>query len=247
MLKRSIIAPVVAAFTMFGASIASAATVKDVDLLFIIDQSGSMGSEFSTLAANIESFVGLLEADSRVGSVAGGLITFETSPTLVQSITTDIADLKADIDAAPIFGGTENGLGAISVALPGGALFDSVGWRNNTVKSLVFITDENADDVGLLTYAGVGQAVLNAGYLNNIIVSSGGSAYTPTAVPAGAVFDLNQFTADPAGFFTQFAAAKLGEIAITDPTGTIPVPASIPLLASGLALFGVVRRRRHSA
>ncbi|QIE40956.1 hypothetical protein G5B39_02660 [Rhodobacteraceae bacterium SC52] len=64
MFKKTLIAATVAACTSFVGFGASAAT-KDVDLLFIIDSSGSMGAEFTTLANNIESFFNLLTSASQ--------------------------------------------------------------------------------------------------------------------------------------------------------------------------------------
>ncbi len=227
---------------------AQTAPPKDVDLLFVIDQSGSMGNEFSTLADNIEDFFNLLTSDARTGSVAGGLISYLGTPTLDQSLTTDVLSLKAAISGVSVGGGTENGLDAIQAGLPGGSLFNSVGWRPNTVKSFVLLTDE--DDDGAENYAAVGTAISDAGYLNNIIVSGGGNEYAPSAVPTGAVFSLSTFTSDPTNFFPAFAQAKLGEIETTPTTpGTtpvIPVPASIPLLISGVGLLGALRLRRKA-
>ena len=79
-------------------------------------------------------------------------------------------------------------------------------------------------------------------------VSGGGDEYAPSAVPSGAVFDLNAFTSDPTGFLATFAQAKLGEIETTPetPGNVIPLPASIPLLLTGLGAIGVLRARRKA-
>lgn len=202
-----------------------------------------MGAEFTTLANNIESFFNLLTSDSRTGSVAGGLVSFLGTPTLQQAITTDVNALKTAINSVPVSGGTENGLDALEAGLPGGSLFSDIAWRNNTVKSFILITDE--DDDGAENYAAVGAAINGAGYLNNIIVSGGGSEYGPSAVPSGGVFSLTDFTSNPTTFFTAFAAAKLGEIEDTDTTpGAVPLPASVPLLLTGVGLISALRLRR---
>jgi len=243
---RGIAAASVTAVALSFTSAPASASTKDVDLMFVIDRSGSMGGEFNTLADNVEAFFSGLEADSRVGSLAGGLVTYLATPTVEQAITTTVATLKSAISGVSVGGGTENGLDALTSVLPGGSLFGSAGWRNNTVKSLILLTDE--DDDGAENYADVGAAISSAGYLNNIIVSGGGSEYGPSAVPAGAVFDLNAFTSDPTGFLDTFAQAKLGEIETTPetPGNVIPLPASIPLLLTGLGAIGVLRARRKA-
>ena len=95
------------------ASAQTTPTPKDVDLLFVIDQSGSMGNEFTTLANNIEAFFNELTSDVRTGSVAGGLVSYEATPTLQQSLTTNVSTLKTAIDNTPLFGGNEQGLLAL--------------------------------------------------------------------------------------------------------------------------------------
>lgn len=242
---RTFAGAAISAVALLAVPATAQAAPKDVDLLFVIDRSGSMGGEFATLADNIESFFNLLTADARTASVAGGLMTFLGTPQMEQAVTTNVASLKAAIQGVTVSGGTENGLDALQAGLPGGSLFASAGWRNNTVKSFILITDE--DDDGAENYAEVGNLIKNAGYLNNIIVSGGGNEYAPSAVPAGAVFSLSDFTGDPASFFPAFATAKLGEIEVTPPTPAIPVPASIPLLASGLGMVAALRLRRKAA
>jgi hypothetical protein len=232
------------ALMLVSAPVSAQTAPKDVDLLFVIDRSGSMGNEFSTLADNIEDFFNLLTADVRTGSVAGGLVSYLSTPRLDQAITTNVLSLKAAISGVSVGGGTERGLDALEAGLPGGSLFASAGWRNNTVKSFVLITDE--DDDGAENYSAVGNAIKGAGYLNNIIVSSGGNEYGPSAVPTGAVFNLNTFTGNPAAFFADFASAKLTEIETTPTTPAIPLPASVPLLLSGLGMVGALRLRRKT-
>lgn len=255
MLKRTtnVIAGFFAAGAIAVAALASSearAATKDVDLLFIIDRSGSMGGEFLALANNIEAFFNALSADTRTGSVAGGLVTYLSTPTLEQAITTNVATLKSAISGVSVGGSTENGIGAIDSVLPGGSLFSTAGWRSNTVKSTILITDEDADDEsGPTPYADLATRVSGVGYLNNII--SDVSDWGPAAVPSTGVFSLSAFNSDPTGFLSAFATAKLGEIDTTPTTpGAVPLPAGLPLLLTalgGLGFAGWRRRRTDTA
>lgn len=207
-----------------------------------------MGNEFSDLADNIETFFTDLSNDSRTGSVAGGLVTYLSTPTLRQAITTSVTTLKSAIDGVSVTGATENGIGAVDSVLPGGSLAPGAGWRNNTVKSIILITDEDADDEsGATSYADLAARVSGAGYLNNII--SDINDWTPAAVPNGAIFSLSAFNNDPTGFLSDFANAKLDEIGSTPttPTPTIPLPAGGVLLLTALGGFGLAGWRRKRA
>lgn len=245
----------ISAFTISDAK----AMTKDLDLMFVIDESGSMRNEFTDLGANIETFFNALSSDSRTGSVAGGLVRYLFSPTLVQPITTVVSSLKSAIDGVSTGGGTENGIGAIDSVLPGGSLFAGAGWRNNTVKSVVLITDEDADDAsGPTSYTDLATRITGAGYLNNIIrecrPNSSGACrdnaadYDPAAVPVGAVFNLEDFNTDPSGFLAGFAEAKLGELetAPITPGAVVPLPAALPLVLTGLGAIGGLGALRRS-
>lgn len=253
--------PLIAAAAVIITTQAASAAPVDVDLMFVIDQSGSMSDEFSTLAANIAVVFDGLATSSEIGSVAAGVVSYEAAASgtlsLVQSLTTSAATLATALASVPVFGGTEDALSAVASVLPGGSLFSSAGWRNDTVKSIILITDEDADDYwyfsykGLTGYAALGAQLDDANYLNNIITSSYlFDTYEEASRPydAGeyeALFALEDFTgygADPEAFLAAFAATKLDEITTGGETtpgseapSPVPLPASLPLLLSGLA------------
>lgn len=272
---RNLLAGALAA--SLGAAPAAAANF-DVDIMFVIDQSGSMAGEFSDLSANISTFINGLTSDASIDSVHAGLVTYEEASLglgvdcgtgdpcleLDQAITSSVPTLATALSTAAgeTFGGTEDALSAVSAVLPGGVLFGASGWRSGTVKSIVLITDEDADDAlsftygGLTGYAALGQQLDDVGYLNNIItVSSLFSTYEPASRPisdpAGdfdALFDLSSFNADPGAFLTQFAAAKLVELQEGPITGgsDVPLPAAAWMLLAGLGGLGAVRARRKA-
>lgn len=270
---------VAAATASFSTQKVEAAPV-DVDIMFVIDQSGSMSNEFATLGASITTFVNALNASADVNSVAAGLVTYEDASQgpgvscfggpcldLAQAITTNVSDLSSALTTASVntFGGTEDALAAVDSVLPGGSLFGTAAWRNNTIKSVVLITDEDADDG--FTYSnsfGVGYAALGAklddvNYLNNIITESNlfstyEDAARPNNTPQQALFDLDDFTgpgADPNAFLLQFANAKLQEITTGGtPTGgstAVPLPAAGWMLLAGLGGMAAMRRKKKAA
>lgn len=251
-------------------SLAHAETLKNVDLVFLIDSSGSMDVRGNILADRIGEVVTGIGLDPAIGSVQAGVVAFEDTAVLVQTITDDTVVLENSIDAiAYNTGGDELGLQAMGSVLPGGSLFNSIGWRANTVRSLVLLTDEHDEfheDNGA-PYSAFQNVLVNAGYLNNVIVmdkrggsiddkrcsvlggnsNSEGCEYIATANPAtGAAFDLIQFETDTNAFISGFVATKIGEIVNTPPVGNpnvIPLPAGVWLLLGALGSFGLARRR----
>ncbi len=236
--------------------------------MFVIDYSGSMQQEFDTLADNIANVLSGIAADSRIDSVAAGIVTYLGTPTLLQSITTDAADLKSDLESITVGGGTEAGLDAMASVLPGGSLFDDAGWRPDTVRSLVLITDEDNDAGANFSSTSAGYDAFetlidDTGYLNNVIVSnessacaefggsstSGGCEYIRTSRPGGtAAFDLLAFVNDEEAFFQNFIETKIEEIVdVIDPDpdpNVVPLPAAGWMLVAGLGGLAAMRRRK---
>lgn len=252
--------------TGFVATQASAVTVdppKDVDLVFVIDRSGSMDNEGATLADRIGEVMAGISADSRIGSVQAGVTSYLGSSTLVQAITDSVSTLETAIGGISYGGGTENGLGAMRDILPGGSLFGSIGWRPGTVRSIVLLTDEDSDNDE--DYGVFGGELDNNGYLNNVIVSDGfsscvglggsatqgGCEYIPTSRPTGgnAAFDLISFTTDTTALLQTFVDTKINEIIITPPPDTtpkVPLPAAGWLMIAGLGGLAMARRKKKA-
>ncbi len=260
-----------------SAPIAATADTVDVDLVFVIDQSGSMANEFATLASDIDVLFNGLLSSSEVSSVSAGLVTYEaarngastTGLTLQQSLDSDAANLSTAFAAVGVFGGTEDALSAVDAVLPGGELFTQLAWRNDTVKSVILITDENADDASIYSnsfgtgYAALGAKLDDVGYLNNIITTSSlFASFEPASAPRGtageyqALFDIADFTgpgSDSSVFLSNFASSKLGELTTVgtetggSDMGVVPLPAAGWLLLAGIGGINAISRRRRRA
>lgn len=246
------------AFAMAFASSASAAAI-DVDVMFVIDRSGSMAGEFTTLENNLDVFLNGLSADSRIGTLRSGLTVYEgstfssDSEILVSDFSTNGSATAAAFGTVSTRGGTERAGAAIRSTIPGQANYLGASWNTNAVRTTVLITDEAGDDQS--DYAAVGSLLDSEGYLNNIITfTSFFDTYRPMARPTGnptpSLFDLNAFRADSTQFLSDFANAKLQEIVNNPPPGPITPPdiAPIPLPAAGwmliAALGGLAAMRR---
>lgn len=267
-LKSYVVAVAAAATMLFSTAQTAKAVSVDVDLMFVIDQSGSMSGEFQTLGARIGDVINGLQGATNtnngvsIGSVQAGLVSYETNPTLQQAVTDDVGALQTAFANTPIFGGIERGLTAVTSVLPGGSLFNAAGWRNDTVKSVILITDEIGNDGAYSNAFGAGPAALgqlldDVDYLNNIITNTGlYGYYGPAARPSSGLFDLNAFRLDASAFLTGFINTKIEEITTGGSTtgGSDPNPNPVPLPAAGWmliagmgALFGLRRRRLTAA
>jgi len=222
-------------------------TPVDADIAFVIDQSGSMGGEFGFLGGAIGDFLTALNNDSRINNAQAALISYEASPTLVQDLTGDATTLSNAFSTVPLFGGIENALGAVDSAIPMGNIDLGISYRPNSVKSIVLITDEDADDDSAAARTALESLIDDKGFLVNIIADGFNgnfdSEFEQIARPTGALFDIDDFRNDRQGFFTQFTNTKIQEITQTP----VPVPATAALFGLGLfalGLAGSYRRRR---
>jgi len=245
--KLSAIAAVAA--TVLGVSMPAQSQIV-ADIMWVVDTSGSMGDDINQVKQRISEFDAIMLAagvDARYG-----LVRYGGAASLIQDFTTYATFIAGPFSTLSANGGgTEDGSAALQTALTGS-------YRAGSVRNLILITDED-DDVT------TNRAALNADLaatvdneLVNIIGNPGDDAgnYYRDLAPAngGAFFNIVDFRANPATFFTNFVQTKLREIVEdfctrnpTDPqcVNRVPEPGTLGLLGSSMLGYALLRRRRE--
>lgn len=130
-----------------------------LDIVFIIDRSGSMGSSINSVKNQISGFTDLLEGQGI--SYRLGLVTYEEDVT-VYPLTSNVNTFKNNLSGIYVSGGIENGLDAIYSAV-NDYVFDI-----SAAKYFILIGDEHI-------YSGYGRteaSIKNQLRNNNIILTS---------------------------------------------------------------------------
>ncbi|WP_066494852.1 fibronectin type III domain-containing protein [Abyssisolibacter fermentans] len=134
-----------------------------IDIVFIIDRSGSMGNDIRDVRNEIKNFTDKL---SRQGlAYRLGLISYEYSPR-TYSLTSSVDVFKQNLSNINVSGGTENGLDAIMEALNTYTFYD------NAIKYFVLIGDETV--TSRKGYSN--QEVINELKRNDVILTAVGDS-----------------------------------------------------------------------
>ena len=118
--------------------------VRMADIVFLIDNSGSMSTEIAAVKNNCEAFADALvasEIDYRLGLVQFGQYANGGHPRLMGSgLTANVTEFKSWVATMPADGGSEYGFEAIRLAIL------SYSFRPASQKVFILITDEDSDD-----------------------------------------------------------------------------------------------------
>lgn len=239
----AILGIVVVAMAMILVAGQAQAQVIPADIVFIIDESGSMGGDQAEVIANLGTFTGALETagiDARYGLVGFGQggSTSANNIRLVSDLT-DKSGIATALGTLVASGSFEPGFEATAFAL------NNITWRSGAVKNLILITDEDSDgteggaDALLTRLDALWNGIINA----NDPDSPAGDYTVLAADHGGTTFDIEAFRADPGPFFVNFSNTKVQEIIDKgDGEDVIPEPASMLLFGTGL--FGLIGFRR---
>ncbi len=258
-------AAMAAALIGFGSTAQSAIMT---DIVFVVDESGSMGTVQANLRNNIGLFASILSAggvDAQYGLVGYG--ASQAQPRMLSDLTDDTSVATA-AQGLLTSGSFESGYSATAFALNAidnqNNLFS---YRPNAVKNIIIFTDEDNDfssNAGFAvnglapSYAVIDGLLTQNNALFNAVVSSGGACltadsdcYVPLALAHnGQQFNLNSLNTNDQqvveDFVTAFANAKLQETidfctANPEAPGCRPDNGEDPSVSepSILALFGL--------
>jgi len=256
-----------AAVTIVGAAAAGSAQAKILtDVIFVVDESGSMGTVQTNLRTNIGLFASILTGTGQVDAQYGlvGYGNYQTKPRMLTDLTDD-ASFATAAASLQTNGVTEPGYAATAYALNSlDGQTDFFSFRQNSVKNVIILTDEpsNGDTGYYSSYTISGSPITEAAV--DGVLSSNGALYNGVLKysntidsygdliqdHSGQIFDLNLFnTTDQSvvgQFVTDFANAKLQEtidFCVANPTDPAcqefeEPSASVPE-SSTLALFGI--------
>lgn len=215
--------------TLVGANVEVTQSSAQIDVVFLIDVSGTMGSAIANVQTQILGFDAQMQAagiDAQYGFVIfpGELNGIsDTDPTLVQDIV-DFATFTAPgspFQNIPIQGGIERGSDAILEALnqfdpqAGPTTFN---FRPGSRIVPILLTDED-DDSSAQSAIDAQAALLSSNALLYAIANPGigntDSTYGVFATSTGgSIFDIDNFLSNPSNFFATMTTDLIGQIAV---------------------------------
>ncbi len=231
---KKLLAGAAVALGMVGFGTSAQAAIA-TDIVFLVDESGSM----STVQANLRNNIGLFAQILAAGGVDArfGLAGYGNSSVAPRMLTdfTSAANFATAAQGLQISGGTEPGFAATAFALNAiDGQSSTFTYRTNAVKNIIIFTDEDNDtwngnggrvNGAAPTYGVIDSLLTQYNALFNAVVSSGGACtstaansncYVPLALAhGGQQFNLNSLNTTNQqvvqDFVTAFATAKLQE------------------------------------
>jgi len=184
-IKKSVVT-VAAALAMVGFGSSAQAVILS-DIIFVVDESGSMGTVQANLRNNIGLFASILTGTGQVDAQYG-LVGYGDSsvvPRMLSNLTT-AANVATAAAGLRVNGGTESGYAGTAFALNAidgqTSLFN---FRSNAVKNIIIFTDEDNDFINQLggrvggdsaSYDEIDALLTSNNALFNAVVSGGGAS-----------------------------------------------------------------------
>lgn len=231
------------------------------DMVFVVDQSGSMYDEFRWISNSLRQIDAMVQSRGITANYGiAGYEYFSGTQNGLFGERNAWADVPAEIEtiiaeanwaAQNVYGGIERSYHAASWAA------DNFSWTGGDyAKVMVLITDEDVDMGNLYSYNGKrGELALkdkmtdNDILLNVITNSCFNTFWDDAAFSKGdyiGLFDLNFLRENPGEFTADFTQAKINEIIEHQPVQATPTPepGTLFLLGSGLIGIGAASRKR---
>jgi hypothetical protein len=257
--KKTLVKGLAILATTFALS-ANANVIK-TDIVFVVDESGSMGSVQANLKHNIRLFASILAAggvDAQFGIVGYGAGSLDN----VRLVSNFVSAANFATEAAKLVasGSYEPAYEAIFYALNTATAYNNntsagLSYRNDAVTNIIMLTDEDANvPSGGKTWAETNTLLQTMQALFNIVTDSagnstqaGGTLNQLAANNGGNTFNINDFAngtqQEIEAFVTNFASVKLQEtidFCVANPNDpacqnvSVPEPKGLVALALGL-------------
>lgn len=256
-MKKTLISLIASFLVLLPASLLAASFA---DMVFVVDQSGSMYNEFQWISNSLKEINSTVEKKGIKANygiagfeyTAGTLSGYYKTRNAWADIPSDIATVVAEAEWAAnnLYGGIERSYQAVDWAA------DNFAWTGNDfAKVMILITDEDADYAETYSYKGMtGEKALSQKMkdedilLNVITYSILYSVWDDVAFAKDdyiGLFDLDYLKNDPTRFTADFTYAKINEIMEHEPSSAQPVPepGTLFLLGSGLLGLGGYTRK----
>ncbi len=186
-IKKIIINLLIVAFIMSQPILVNAKS--EINVVFIIDTSGSMGEDITDVKDQIGNFTDQLKEKNITYKL--GLITYETD-TKRYAMTSDVTTFKNYLSKIVVSGGTENGLDAIYEAI------NNYTYSYNAAKYFVLIGDEKIYSKNSYSESTIKTSLTD----NDIILTAVGVSSIETQFKGIAEYTGGQYLSLNSGFST---------------------------------------------
>ncbi len=152
-----------------------------IDVVFVLDVSGSMGNEIAAVRDNLNEFGQSLAENGYDYNI--GVVTFSTTVDNVWDLTNDLVEIRQNLNSINLWGGTEDSPSALMEA-------SNLSFRNGSKRTIIWITDEPYPEHKYtkqqvvdhmlengITVHGVGLNELQTEWFDPIIYPTGGNFY----------------------------------------------------------------------
>ncbi len=169
-----------------------------VDIIFVLDVSGSMGDEINQVRENLNEFADSLWINGYDFKI--GVVTFSTTVDHVWDLTDDVEQIKQNLASIVLWGGVEDSPAALYQAT-------ELSLRPGSRRTIIWVTDEPYPETSYtkeeivnrmlsldITVHGVGLNELQTDWFNPIVLPTGGNFYNINGNFRDILLDVTRFS-----------------------------------------------------